>query len=199
VPQPAQARPVKTDRISHPALIGSDADAVIRFYTEILGMRMVLRQPNLDFPSLEHLFFECGGDSFIAYFVPAPGQAPLDPPVNPQGLGSGWSPGSMRHLAFDVSPEVFAAAQTALREHGVAFRGPINRGYELSIYFPDPSGYTLEFLTWTTPPPPDLSQGDIIARAQCIREAAGESYVSDPHIRQAIDELRGERAPLTLG
>jgi glyoxalase family protein len=183
-----------TDRINHPALVGSDGDAVIHFYTQVLGMRMVLRQPNLDFPTLEHLFFEAGGDCFIAYFVPAPGERPLDPAVKPTGLGSGWSPGSLRHLAFDVSPEVFAAAQERLRAEGVAFRGPINRGYENSIYFPDPSGYTLEFLTWTTPPPPDIPQGDIIARAQAIREAAGAPFVDDPHIRQAIAELQAARS-----
>ena len=49
---------LKTDRINHPALVGSDGQAVIRFYTEVLGMEMVLRQPNLDFPTLEHLFFQ---------------------------------------------------------------------------------------------------------------------------------------------
>ena len=184
---------LKTDRINHPALVGADGAAVIHFYTEVLGMEMVLRQPNLDFPTLEHLFFHSGSDCFIAYFVPAPGEVALDPAVNPTGLGSGWSPGSLRHLAFDVSPEVFVAAQERLRANGVQFRGPINRGYENSIYFPDPSGYTLEFLTWTTPPPADLTQVDIIRRAQSIREAAGAPYVDDPHVRQAITELRAER------
>jgi catechol 2,3-dioxygenase-like lactoylglutathione lyase family enzyme len=96
-----------TQRINHPALVGADREAVIRFYTQVLGMEMVLRQPNLDFPTLEHLFFFAGNDCFVAYFVPAPGEAPLDPAVNPQGQGSGWSPGSLRHLAFDVLPEVF--------------------------------------------------------------------------------------------
>ncbi|MBV9579494.1 MAG: VOC family protein [Chloroflexi bacterium] len=191
--QHQQQRQLKTDRINHPALVGQDGPAVIHFYTQVLGMPLVLRQPNLDFPTLEHLFFDCGNDCFIAYFVPASDQQPLDPPVNPQGLGTGWSPGSLRHLAFDVSPEVFSAAQVTLKEHGITFRGPISRGYEVSIYFPDPSGYTLEFLTWTTPPPADLPQAQIIARAQRIREAAGAAYVDDPHIRQAIDELRAER------
>jgi hypothetical protein len=46
----------------------------------------------------------------------------------------------------------------------------------------------------TTPPPPDIPQADIIARAQQIREAAGAEFVDDPHIREAIDQLRRERA-----
>ena len=33
-------------------------------------MELVLRQPNLDFPKEEHLFFHVGNDNFIAYFVP---------------------------------------------------------------------------------------------------------------------------------
>lgn len=183
-----------TQRINHPALVGSDAQAVIDFYTQVLGMEMVLRQKNLDFPTLEHLFFSCGGDSFVAYFVPYPGQQPLDPAVKPQGLGSGWSPGSLRHLAFDVTRDVFMAAQTRLKEHGVPFRGPINRGYELSIYFPDPSGYTLEFLTWTTSPPPELRQVDVIRLAQRLRVEAGDDYVDDKHIKAAIAQLRTEPA-----
>jgi hypothetical protein len=33
-------------------------------------MELVLRQPNLDFPAEEHLFFHVGNGNFIAYFVP---------------------------------------------------------------------------------------------------------------------------------
>lgn len=185
---------LKTERISHPALVGSDAAAVIHFYTDVLGMEMVLRQPNLDFPTLEHLFFHAGNDCFVAYFVPAPGEQPLDPPVSPVGPGSGWSPGGLRHLAFDVSRASFEEAQERLRSYKVPFRGPVHRGYELSIYFPDPTGYTLELLAWTTEVPPDFSQVDVIRRAQRLREAAGDPCVDDPHIRQAIRELRAEAA-----
>ena len=57
---------VKTLRISHPALFGTKLDETIRFYTEILDMEIVLRQPNLDDDSMEHLFFHVGSDNFIA-------------------------------------------------------------------------------------------------------------------------------------
>src|SRR5207244_4478356 len=48
---------MRTLRISHPAFFGIYSSATIRFYTEILGVRIVLRQPNLDDGSLEHVFF----------------------------------------------------------------------------------------------------------------------------------------------
>src|SRR5229473_8661379 len=61
---------MRTLRISHPAFFGIHSAATIRFYTEILGMRIVLRQPNLDDASMEHVFFHVGEDNFIAYFLP---------------------------------------------------------------------------------------------------------------------------------
>ena len=60
---------VTTLRISHLALFGTTLDETIRFYTEILGMEIVLRQPNLDDASMEHLFFHVGSDNLIAYFL----------------------------------------------------------------------------------------------------------------------------------
>lgn len=39
----------RTLRISHPAISGANAKETIRFYTEALGMELVLREPNLDY------------------------------------------------------------------------------------------------------------------------------------------------------
>jgi catechol 2,3-dioxygenase-like lactoylglutathione lyase family enzyme len=47
-----------------------------RFYTEVLGMRLVLEQPNLDDEEQVHLFFEAGAGQFFAYFVPKEGSLP---------------------------------------------------------------------------------------------------------------------------
>lgn len=62
--------PIKTKGINHPALFGRKLDETIQFYTEILGMRLVLRQPNLREPRLTHLFFSAGNGTFIAFFIP---------------------------------------------------------------------------------------------------------------------------------
>ena len=179
---------IASQRINHPALIARDTEATIQFYTEIMKMPLVLRQPNLDDPSLEHLFFDSGNNTFIAFFGPATGYPPIEDQVK------GGTVGFMKHLAFDVSPEVFKEALEYLPAHGIKYRGPIDRGYERSIYFPDPNGITLEFLTWITPPPPDIPQSTIIKRAQDIRVAEGAHHIEDEHIRRVIAELMAERA-----
>ncbi len=174
---------VNTLRISHPALCGTKNAETIHFYRDVLGMELVLRQPNLDFPTEEHLFFHVGNDNFIAYFVPKEG-ADLSI-YQPARSGSGW----MDHLAIDVDAHNLAAAAERLRAEGVAFEGPVDRGYERSIYFKDPNGITVELLAWITPPPAHLTQAAIIARAQAIREARGAAFIEDQDVRQAIAEL----------
>ncbi len=179
---------IRTLRISHPALCGMHSAATIDFYTRVLGMELVLRQPNLDYPAEEHLFFHVGNDTFIAYFVPkneaeATGYQPARP-------GSG----GLDHLAIDVDAASFETAMARLRAEGVAFEGPVDRGYERSIYFKDPNGVTLELLTWITPPPADLSMAAVIKRAQQLRVARRAAFIEDEDVRAAIAALRAEGA-----
>jgi catechol 2,3-dioxygenase-like lactoylglutathione lyase family enzyme len=176
----------KTLRISHPALCGAKNAETIRFYTEVLGMELVLRQPNLDYPSEEHLFFHVGNDNFIAYFVPRDESAAS---YEQARSGSGW----MDHLAIDVDDDSFAEALRRLRAEGLEVHGPEDRGYERSIYFKDPNNITIELLTWLTPPPPDLPQAAIIKRAQHLREQRGAAFIEDQDVRRAIAELQSER------
>lgn len=177
---------VKTLRISHPALCGAKNAETVRFYTEILGMELVLRQPNLDYPLEEHLFFHAGNDTFIAYFVPVDeASASYEPARN----GSG----GMDHLALDVDDASFAEAQRRLSEAGIPFEGPTDRGYERSIYFKDPNNVTVELLTWITPPPPSLALAAVIKRAQHLREQRGAPFIEDADVRAAIAQLQAER------
>ncbi|OAI41130.1 hypothetical protein AYO38_04405 [bacterium SCGC AG-212-C10] len=171
-----------TQRISHPALTGRNSAATIRFYTETLGMELVLRQDNLDYPSEEHLFFHVGNDNFIAYFVPKDESAAV---YDDATSGSGH----MDHLALDVDAAALADASARLAAAGVPFEGPVDRGYERSIYFQDPNGITLELLCWITTPPAGMSQAAIIRRAQALREARGASLIEDEDVRAAIAEL----------
>lgn len=174
---------VSTQRISHPALCGVKSGDTIRFYTEILGMELVLRQDNLDYPSEEHLFFHVGNDTFIAYFVPKDETDIAH--YTPAVPGSG----GMDHLALDVDTISFDEARRRLTEAGVSFEGPIDRGYERSIYFKDPNNITIELLVWITPPPAGVSQAAIIKRAQRLRELRGAALIEDEDIRAAIAEL----------
>lgn len=172
---------MRTLRISHPAISGSKNAETIAFYQDLLGMELVLRQDNLDVPWEEHLFFHVGNDNFIAYFVPKEG-APKLPPAQ---SGSGH----MDHLAIDVDGDTLEEAAARLRDAGVTVDGPVDRGYERSIYFQDPNGATVELLAWITPPPAGLPQAALIKRAQELRTARGASFIEDQDIRAAIADL----------
>jgi catechol 2,3-dioxygenase-like lactoylglutathione lyase family enzyme len=182
-----------TLRISHPAITGTKNAETVHFYRDVLGMELVLRQPNLDFPAEEHLFFPAGNDTCIAYFVPVAGADLSIYQAAQPGRGH------MDHLAIDVDGEGFEAALARLRAEGVAVEGPVDRGYERSIYFKDPNDVTIELLVWLTPPPAELSQAAIIARAQRLREQRGASYIEDADIRAAIAALQAERQGTDAG
>lgn len=182
---------IRTLRISHPAFFGTRLDETIRFYTELLGMEIVLRQPNLDDASMEHLFFHVGEDNFIAYFLTKNDQAQLKYSQAKPGIGG------MNHLAIDVDAASFEEALARLRAEGIVVRGPTDRGYERSIYFKDPNGVRVELLVWLTPPPADLPQAEIIKRAQTIRQARGAEFVEDADVREAIAALTAERAAIS--
>jgi glyoxalase family protein len=173
---------MKTLRISHPGISGANTAATLRFYTEILGMEIVLHQPNLDYEPEDHYFFHVGNDTFIAYFLPR------NEGANPYPEAQSGS-GHMDHLAIDVDQATLGKAMERLRIEGIEFEGPVDRGYERSIYFKDPNGVTVELLTWITEPPADLSLAEILKRAQQIRVERGASIIEDADIRAAIDQL----------
>ena len=156
-------------------------------------VEIVLRQPNLDDASMEHLFFHVGNDNFIAYFLTKDDRAGVRYAPAKPGIGG------MNHLAIDVDEASFEEALTRLRAEGIDVRGPTDRGYERSIYLKDPNGVRIELLTWLTPPPTDLTQADIIRRAQALRQARGAEFVEDQDVRQAIAELRASSEPGTHG
>jgi glyoxalase family protein len=171
---------LRTSRISHPAFSGSRREETVRFYCDILGMETVLLQDNLDVPEEDHFFFHVGEDNFIAYFLPKPG---VDTKLPPAQSGSGW----LDHLAIDVEPGSLDSWCERLQEGGIEFDGPIDRGYERSIYFKDPNGVTIELLSWITPLPPGLSQADVIRGAQALRKERGGEFIEDEDIRTFIE------------
>ena len=53
----------------HVTLVGSNAEDTIAFYRDVLGLRLVIRQPNLDRAEVEHLFFDAGDGRLVTFFV----------------------------------------------------------------------------------------------------------------------------------
>ena len=173
---------IRVHGINHPALVGSNREETVHFYTEVLGMRLVLEQPNLDDPTSTHLFFEAGPGQFIAYFVPNEGDRPE---VVQRHIQSG-----MLHVALNLTVPIEEAMAT-LDAHGIRYQGPIDRGYERSLYFRDPNGAVIELLTWITPVPDGVDEGDLILAAQEHRRARGAEFIEDEDVRAVLPTVRG--------
>lgn len=118
--------------VHHVALICSDIERTIEFYTQVLGFPLVELFQNRDLASSTHFFFDIGHDNLLGFF-----DFPEDPmPPTRESIGG------MHHLAISVEPEQFAA----IRER-VAARGLTNLGPEQvtgSLYIHDPDGALIE-------------------------------------------------------
>ncbi len=168
---------IEVNGINHPALVGRNYEETVHFYTEVLGMRLVLEQPNLDDESSTHLFFEAGPGQFIAYFVPKEGSLPETPQRRQLG--------GMLHLALNLTVPI-EEAMAALDTAGIRYKGPVDRGYERSLYFRDPNGAVVELLTWITPVPEGVDEGDLIVAAQERRRARGAEFIEDEDVRAVL-------------
>jgi catechol 2,3-dioxygenase-like lactoylglutathione lyase family enzyme len=124
-------------RLNHVAYPTFDTAATVRFYTEVLGFRLVdaVREERGPKPFL-HTFFAMESGEVIAFFDILGLEKPESDALPP------W----VRHLALSVdSPEILAAWKRRLEDHGLTVTGPIDHdGVWSSIYFVDPNGVTLE-------------------------------------------------------
>jgi glyoxalase family protein len=178
---------LQTQGVHHITFVGSNREATIAFYQGVLGMPLVLDQPNLDVPDETHLYFDAGDGRLITFFV-RPTRA-NDPTPNPEGIGN------LHHLAFTVSRAVYTQVARRLNERGIWNTGEIDRGFMDSIYFRDPNGQLLEMACYKFVPPEGCTVADVLATAHRIRVAAGAYNVQDEHLAQAIAELTERRAP----
>lgn len=134
--QPAGSAPVQTGGVDHLALICSNMDQTIEFYTEVVGMTLNKVIPNRDEPSSTHIFMDMGGTNYLAFFD----FLKKGPAKTERGVGS------MHHLAMKGTSEQYARALRTLRERGVQHdaHGSETKG---SVYFRDPDGILLEITT----------------------------------------------------
>jgi len=174
--------------VHHLTFVGSNREAIIDFYEGVLGMRLVLDQPNLDVPGEEHLYFDPGDGRLITYFV-RPTRV-NDPAPNPEGIGN------LHHMALAVSHVVYTQVVHRLLKRGIENTGPIDRGFMDSIYFRDPNGQLLELACYKFVPPEGYTIGDVLGLAHRIRVAAGDYNVTDIHLAQAIEELSQRKAAI---
>jgi catechol 2,3-dioxygenase-like lactoylglutathione lyase family enzyme len=152
--------------INHLALVSSDMQRTIDFYSGVLGMPLV---KTLDLPNGmgQHFFFDCGGGDCVAFFwfPDAPDGVPgiSAPRTRPEQGDLLSAVGSMNHVAFHVPAGQFEDYRRRLRAKGVEVSPILNHDdspsgvaremydgvFVRSFYFQDPDGILLEFACWT--------------------------------------------------
>ena len=118
---------------SHVTITVCDLPASLRFYVDLLGMRLVHRG--------EHDAYLEWGAAWLC----------LQERAREHGLTPGQGPAwGVDHVAFHIDGADFDAAVDALRQAGVTIvRGPVQRGLGWSVNFLDPDGVQLELHTST--------------------------------------------------
>jgi glyoxylase I family protein len=130
------SRTVATSGVDHLALICSELEKTIDFYTDVVGMRLTRVVQNRDDPTSTHIFFDMGGGNQLAFFdFPEKGPAPTV-----RGVGS------MHHVAIKTRPEEMRAAMARLDQLKIPYsmHGSTESG---SIYVRDPDQILVELTT----------------------------------------------------
>lgn len=177
---------IQVQGVHHITFVGSNREATIDFYQNVLGMPLVFEQPNLDVPEETHLYFDPGDGRLITFFV-RPARVP-DPTPNPQEIGN------LHHLAFTVSRATYTQVAQRLNARGIWNTGNIDRGFMDSIYFRDPNGQLLEVACYKFVPPQGYTFADVLSTAHRLRVAAGDYNIEDKHLADAIAQLSELRA-----
>jgi catechol 2,3-dioxygenase-like lactoylglutathione lyase family enzyme len=160
--------PIHTTGADHITVWGSNPETVLSFYRDLLGMRVVLRQPNLDDPDQTHLFLDAGDGRINA---------------GPQRTATG----GVHHLAFRIDPERLDQVKAALREDGRGFN-EFDRGVFHSLYTRDNDGLIVELVADAYEIPDDR-RADVLVATQRRREADDAEYAQERHMEAALDEL----------
>jgi catechol 2,3-dioxygenase-like lactoylglutathione lyase family enzyme len=159
--------------VNHVALVARDMAETVKFYTEVLQMKLV---KTLDLPNGrgQHFFFDCGQGDCVAFFwfpnAPkiAPGIASMHEDIAKHGSQTAHA--SMNHLAINISLDDFDDYAERLRSRGVELKilshndGEPHSSPDIrsntwirSMYFTDPNGIHMELAALTRP----YNEGDV--------------------------------------
>jgi len=158
--------PIRYGGLHHLALVCSDMERTVEFYTNVLGMKLK-KGFDLEGGFGQHFFFDMGGGNELAFFwfrgapVSQPGVASAGALTGRGNISSAH--GSMNHVAFDVPPEEIDAYRERLVAKGVDCSPVVNhddvvtgrdartasatsdKTWLRSFYFFDPDRIMLEF------------------------------------------------------
>ncbi|HXF68340.1 MAG TPA: ring-cleaving dioxygenase, partial [Thermoflexus sp.] len=131
--------PVAIQGLHHVTAIAGDPQRNVRFYTEVLGLRLVKRTVNFDDPGTYHLYY---GDSHgrpgtLLTFFPWP-------QAHPGRVGAG----QVEVTAFTIPVSALDYWQGRLRAHGISVEriAPRFGEEEMVLSFQDPDGLELELV-----------------------------------------------------
>src|SRR3989338_9408950 len=130
---------IKFNGINHLAMATGDMDRTIRFWRDLLGMRLVA---GLGQPGYRHYFFQISDTDLIAFFE--------WPEVNPVPKKDHGSPVKGKiifdHVSFGVETEDdLWKLKDRLEAAGFPVSDVIDHGFIHSIYSFDPNGIPIEF------------------------------------------------------
>lgn len=118
--------------IDHVALAVRSVQRSVEWYADVLGLQRMYQQAWGDYPAVMGV-----GSTAIALF-------PIEGAAHPR---PGRDVVAMRHLAFRLDAQNFAAAQRELRARGISFDFQDHQ-IAHSIYFTDPDGHEIELTTY---------------------------------------------------
>ena len=162
----------------HITVEGSNLSDTLEFYRDLLGMPLVLTQPNLDRTNLTHLFFDTGDGRMLTFFASEERESNDVP--DPE-------PGQVHHLAFRIDGDRKDDIAERLREADYPV-SEFDRGVFHSLYTRDNNGLGVELVTDKFGLPEDR-RGAVLALAQQLRIEDGSEYVQEEHMYEAIDQL----------
>ena len=106
---------LQSQGIHHITLNGADRKTSVGFWQDILGMKLIFEQPNLDDETENHLYFDCGDGRTMTVFTNESRAGKVEP--------LDTSVGSVHHLAFWVSQSTIRVAEKKLKEKGIGSSG----------------------------------------------------------------------------
>lgn len=130
---------VRFQGINHLAMATGDMDRTVRFWRDLLGMRLVLA---LGKPGYRHYFFEISEKDLLAFFE-WPGVEPVEEKEHGYPVKG---PFIFDHVSFGVEREDdLWEIKDKLTETGFEVSEVIDHGFIRSLYAYDPNGIPIEF------------------------------------------------------
>lgn len=130
---------IRFNGVNHLAMATGDMDKTIRFWRDLLGMRLVA---GLGAPGYRHYFFQISDSDLIAFFE----WAGVEPVVEKEHGRPVKGPFIFDHVSFGVDTEDgLWELKDKLEAAGFSVSDVIDHGFIHSIYAHDPNGIPIEF------------------------------------------------------